>query len=297
MTEQTLKLILPKGRIQKNVLSLLDRTGVSVFMDERSYRPACSVPEFEIKLLKPQNIPTLIELGRHDCGFTGRDWVVEQEADVVECLDLEYDPVRIVAAMPFSLARDKGWKRRQLVLASEYRNLSRKYIEDSGLKAIFLQTYGATEALPPEDADMIVDNTATGSTLRKNRLKIVDELLTSSTRFLANRRSIEDPWKRRRIEELITLMESALLADRRVLLEMNVSRERFERVVAILPSMRSPTVSTLMGEQGFALKSAVAAARVKKLIPALLEAGATDILEYKLEKIVNPVNGRRIGND
>lgn len=298
MKDRQLNLILPKGRIQAKVISLLDRIGVSINIDGRSYRPACSEPGFSIKLLKPQNIPTLIELGRHDCGFTGRDWVVEKEADVIEGLDLGFDPVRIVAAVPETMAQDESWQEKEIVVASEYRNLAAKFIEKKNLNAIFLQTYGATEALPPEDADLIVDNSATGSTLEKNRLAVVDTLMTSSTCFLINRAANEDPWKQRKISELITLMKSALLADKRVLLEMNVAGENLEKVVSILPCMRAPTISTLMGDQGFALKSAVLSSDIKTLIPRLIEAGAVDILEYKLEKIADPDSGKRMaGND
>lgn len=285
--DTTVNIIIPKGRIQAKVLELLGRIGISVSLDGRSYRPGSSDPELSIKLLKPQNIPKLIELNRHDCGFTGHDWVVEQRAEVVEVLDLGFDPVSLIAAVPEELAAEERWRTQELVVASEYRTLAKNFITAQNLNAVFLQTYGATEALPPEDADMIVDNMSTGATLRRNRLQVVDTLMTSSTRFICSRKALDDPAKRNKIEDMATLMESVLLAGRRVLLEMNVPRGSLDRVVNILPCMRSPTVAPLHGDDGYAVKAAVPSADTRGLIISLRKAGARDILEYRLEKIVN----------
>lgn len=283
-----LKMTIPTGRIQEKVLNLLKQIGVSITTNGRSYRPACNGSGMQVKLLKAQNIPNLIGLARHDCGFSGGDWIAEQQADVVELLDLKYDPVKIVAAMPEELAclGRQEWSKRPLIIASEYRRLTSQYIEKNGLKAVYLQAFGATEALPPEDADMIIDNTATGATLMANRLVIVDELMTSTTRFICNRAALEDASKRRRLEELVMLMQSAIRAKEKVLLEMNVGNEDFERLVANIPCMRAPTISQLHNAQGYAIKIAVPASEVPLLIPKLVALGARDILEYKLEKIV-----------
>lgn len=281
-----LKIILPKGRIQEKVLALLGRVGLSFSVNGRNLRPQASDPAVEAKILKPQNIPTLVALGRHDCGFTGHDWVVEQQADVVELLDLGFDPVRIVAAAPEERARDGAWKRKGMVVASEYRRLAGDFIRNRGLDAVFVQSFGATEALPPEDADLVIDNTATGSTLRSHRLAVVDEVMRSTTRFVADPRALEDPWKKRKLEELVMLLQATLHARDRVLLEMNVARERLGSVVNDLPCMRSPTVAPLHNEDGYAVKVAVPAADVPDLLPRLRRAGARDILEYRLEKIV-----------
>ncbi len=283
--KNTLKMILPKGHIQDKVLQLLKRIGLSFSANGRNYRPACIDTEVEVKVLRTQNIPMLVALGRHDCGFAGYDWVEERQADVIELLDLGFDSVKVVAAVPEELAGENLITRR-LVVASEYRRLTEEYIKQKKLDAIFVQTYGATEALPPEDADMIIDNTATGGTLRSNRLVIIDEIMASTTRFICNRQALEDPWKRRKMEELKMLMQSTITADKRVLLEMNVPDDCFEAVVAILPCMKAPTVSPLHSEEGFAVKAAVPSTDVPKLIPELIKAGARDILEYKLEKIV-----------
>lgn len=284
-----LKLTIPTGRIQEKVLALLERVGVKLSANGRSYRPACSDSGIEIKLLKAQNIPSLIALGRHECGFSGFDWITEQEADVVELLDLEYDPVRIVAAVPEQLAKDEKYLHlnRPIIVASEYRKLTAEYLKSKNLSAIFVQTFGATEALPPEDADMIVDNTSTGTTLIANRLIEVETLMRSTTRFICNRQVLENPVKRRRLEELTMLMKSSLRAKEKVLLEMNVSREDFDRLVVNLPCMRAPTISELYNGDGYAIKIAVPVKDVPQLIPQLVALGARDILEYKLEKIVS----------
>lgn len=286
----TLRLTIPKGRIQEKVMTLLGQIGMNFLADGRSYRPLCSDPYVVTKLLKSQNIPSLVALGRHDCGFSGYDWIVEQDADVVQLLDLNFDPVKIVAAMPEDLVGDADFKTkdfgRKLIVASEYQNLTKRFIERNKLDAIFVQTFGATEALPPEDADVIVDNTSTGTTLKHNRLLVVEELMRSTTRFICNKQALEDPIKRKMLEEMTMLMKSTLLAKEKVMLEMNVSKDDFEKVVSNLPCMRAPTISELYNGDGYAIKIAVPVKEVPDLIPTLVSMGARDILEYKVEKIV-----------
>ncbi len=286
----TLRLTIPKGRIQEKVMTLLGQIGMNFLADGRSYRPLCSDPYVVTKLLKSQNIPSLVALGRHDCGFSGYDWIVEQDADVVQLLDLNFDPVKIVAAMPEDLVGDADFKTkdfgRKLIVASEYQNLTKRFIERNKLNAIFVQTFGATEALPPEDADVIVDNTSTGTTLKHNRLLVVEELMRSTTRFICNKQALEDPIKRKMLEEMTMLMKSTLLAKEKVMLEMNVSKDDFEKVVSNLPCMRAPTISELYNGDGYAIKIAVPVKEVPDLIPTLVSMGARDILEYKVEKIV-----------
>lgn len=287
-----LKMVIPKGRLQEKLVLLLARIGVEFSISNRSYRPVCSDPDIEIKLLKPQNVPGLVALDRHDCGFTGYDWILEEgfdtKTDLVELLDLGYDKVRIISAVPEDLLRAEGQAlfTRKLIVASEYQTIAKRYIADKKLNAVLIKTYGATEALPPEDADMIIDNTSTGSTLVMNRLTIIDEILSSTTRFICSQTAKTDPWKQEKLQQMTMLMQSALNADRRVLLEMNVSAEDVEKLVANLPCMKSPTVSPLYGEAGFAVKASVPSKDVPKLIPQLISLGAKDILEYRLEKIV-----------
>jgi ATP phosphoribosyltransferase len=242
--------------------------------------------------MKAQNIPALIHLGRHDAGFTGLDWIYEQRADVVELLDLNYDPVKIVAAIPEDLLNSElnpfKNKTRQVIVASEYKRCVEDFITKHQLNAVHVQSYGATEAFPPEDADFIVDNTATGSTLRMNRLAIVDEIMHSTTRFVASNEAMANPEKRAKLEEMAMLMEACMRATKRVLLEMNVGTPQFEGVINLLAShsMNSPTVASLHGQQGYAVKVAVETSLVRHLIPQLVQAGASDILEYKLEKLI-----------
>ncbi|MEB3287012.1 MAG: ATP phosphoribosyltransferase [Vampirovibrionales bacterium] len=286
-----LKLVLPKGRLQEKVIALLSAVGVDLTFSSRSYRPLSSDPDIEVKLLKPQNIPSLVALGRHDAGFAGFDWVLENglkdSPDIVELLDLAYDKVRLIAAVPDTLAENDAWRKMKLVVATEYTRIAERYIAEKKLDAVLIKSFGATEALPPEDADLIVDNTSTGSTLAVNRLTIVDEILTSTTRFLASGEAMKDEWKKEKLSQLVMLMQSKLNANQKVLLEMNVSKDDFEKLVAQLPAMRSPTVSPLYGaDGGFAVKVAVPTKEVSKLIPKLIARGARDVLEYRLEKII-----------
>ncbi|MBI3872373.1 MAG: ATP phosphoribosyltransferase [candidate division Zixibacteria bacterium] len=283
---QILRLVLPKGHLEQKVIGLLERIGMGFNFNSRSYRPTCGDPEIAAKMLKPQNIAALVALGRHDCGFTGHDWVVEENADVVELLDLGFDSVRIVVAGPEDPVTAANREERPLVIASEYERITARYIDRRKLNAVFIRTYGATEVLPPEDADLIVDNMSTGSTLHSHRLAIIEELMTSSTRFVANPQALADPWKKEKLDEMCMLMESTLRAEEKVLLEMNAPLECFERLIKDLPCMRAPTISPLYNGEGYAVKIAVPARDVPRLIPRLVAAGARDILEYRLEKIV-----------
>jgi ATP phosphoribosyltransferase len=282
---EKLRLMIPKGRIFEKVVKLLNESGIYLEGDDRAYRPVANDPTIEVKLMKPQNIPKLVELGAHDVGFTGFDWITDSSADVEEIMDLKFDPVKIVAAIPVNLSVEE-LKKKRIVVASEYENISKSYLEKEGYKFVFLRTYGATEVFPPEDADMIIDNTATGKTLEANNLKIIETIIQSSTRFIANKESLENPWKREKIAEIQMLFKSILDARNRVMLEMNVPRDKFEEIIEFLPSMRSPTVSPLYGEGGYAVKVAVKEAEAVKLIPQLIKMGATDILEYEIRKVV-----------
>lgn len=281
----SLKLVVPKGRIYNKVADLLDEAGLKLSGDERNYRPKTNDPNFEVKKLKSQNIPPLVSLGQHDIGFAGLDWVKEQNADVDVLLDLGFDPVKIIAAIPESWEIE-DLKKRKIIVVSEYQGLCQRYLDEQGYNYTFVRSYGATEVFPPEDADMVVDNTSTGSTLQANRLKIVDTIMTSSTCFIANRKVMDDPSKREQIDNLLLLMKSIMEGRDRVLLEMNCSEQAIDALVKLLPAMRAPTVSRLYNEAGFSIKAAVARNTVKDIIPQLLSAGATDILETPIRKVV-----------
>ena len=275
-----LRLGLPKGRMEGGVLSLLGDAGIHVRPGARGYRPDVSLPETEAKLLKPQNVVEMLAAGSRDAGFAGADWVAELQADVIELLDTELDQVQIVAAAPGALPD------RRVVVASEYERLARAWIADRRLAADFVRSYGATEVFPPEDADVIVDNTATGATLEANGLRVVDVLMQSSTRLYANPRALDDPTRRRRIEDLVLLLRSVLDARRRVMLEVNASAECLDAVVAALPAMRRATVSPLFGNNGYAVKAAVPRDILPLVIPAVKAAGGTDVVVSRLAQIV-----------
>ncbi len=279
------KLVIPKGRIFDGVRQLLEDAGLKLTFSGRSYTPRTSDPRIESKIMKPQNIAQLIELGSHDAGFTGWDWIVETGARVVEVLDLGLDPVRIVSASTPEFIRE-GFPKGKIVVASEYENLSRRYLQERGVDFHFLRTHGATEAYPPQDADLIIDNTTTGQTLAEHGLDIMDVLLTSSTRFIADPRALEVAWKRDLIEELNMLFDAVLNARRRVMLEMNVPADKLDGIVRVLPCMRAPTVSPLYDGRGYAVKAAVPREQASSLIPLLKRLGASDILEYEFRKVV-----------
>src|SRR5512145_91733 len=282
------RLGLPKGRMENGVLTLLSDAGIRVRPSARGYRPDVSLRGAEAKLLKPQNIVEMLVLGSRDAGFAGADWVAELEADVVELLDTGLDPVQLVAAAPVALLDNGRLPRldRRLVVASEYERLTRGWIGAKGLCAEFVRSYGATEVFPPEDADIIVDNTATGATLEANGLAIVDVLMHSSTRLYAHRAALDDPVRRRYIDDLVLLIGSVLEARRRVMLEVNASAACLDAVVAVLPSMRQATVAPLFGNGGYAVKAAVPRDSLPQVIPAVKAAGGTDVVVSTLSQIV-----------
>ena len=283
------RLGLPKGRMEQAVLTLLADAGIRVRPSARGYRPDVSLPGAEAKMLKPQNIVEMLALGSRDVGFAGADWVAELEGSaggVVELLDTGLDPVQLVAAAPVALLEGGQLPKRRLIVASEYDRLARRWITASGLCAEFVRSYGATEVFPPEDADVIVDNTATGATLGANGLAIVDVLMRSSTRLYAHRAALDDPVRRRFIDDLVMLINSVLEARRRVMLEVNASAACLDAVVAVLPAMRQATVSRLFGDTGYAVKSAVPRELLPQLIPAVKAAGGTDVVVSTLSQIV-----------
>ena len=284
--EPTIHLAIPKGRMETGVFNLLAAAGIEVHVGQRGYRPTLSEPGFEVKLLKPQNIVEMLGVGTRDIGFAGADWVAEQRADLVELLDTGLDPVRIVAAASEGLLAEGRLPDQHLVVASEYERLTRNWISDRGLDASFVHSYGATEVFPPEDADVIVDNTATGETLSANGLAIVEELMSSSTRLYASPGAVADPEKKTAIDGLVLSLRSVLEARKRIMLELNVSLQDLDAVIEALPSMREPTVAMLHGGAGMAVKAAVPRSDLPRLIPRLKQLGATDIAVSRLEQIV-----------
>ena len=283
----TIHLALPKGRMETGVFNLLSAAGIELHVGQRGYRPVLSEPGFEVKLLKPQNIVEMLAVGTRDIGFAGADWVAEQQADLVELLDTGLDPVRIVAAASASLVDEDGnLPNRTLVVASEYERLTRSWIANRQLDASFVRSYGATEVFPPEDADVIVDNTATGETLAANGLAVVDELMPSSTRLYASQGAVADPDKKGAIDGLVLSLRSVLDAAeesharaQRVALRPRRCHRRTARH-ARAHSGHTPRWRRHGGQGGRAPK------RAPRLIPRLRQLGATDIAVSKLEQIV-----------
>jgi ATP phosphoribosyltransferase len=281
-----LKLALPKGRMQDGVFRLLADAGIRIQTGARGYRPSVAFEGIEAKILKPQTIVEMLHVGSRDVGFAGADWVAELDGRLVELLDTGLDPVRLVAAAPAGLFENGELPGRPLVVASEYERLTGAWMERRGLEATFVRSFGATEVFPPEDADVIVDNTATGQTLEANGLRIFDELMRSSTRMYASPRALDDPDRRGALERLVMLVRGVVDARGRVLVEANVPADRLEAVIAALPCMREPTVAPLHGGAGYAVKAAVPRADLARVIPEIKARGASDILVTAPSQIV-----------
>jgi ATP phosphoribosyltransferase len=273
--------------MQEGVAKLLQDAGVRLSAGSRTYRPRISLPDIEVKILKPQSIIEMLHLGSRDIGFAGADWVNEIQAQVVELLDTGLDPVRIVAAAPKEIVSNGKLTKSPIVVASEYDRLTKDWIAARKLNATFVHSYGATEVFPPEDADCIVDNTATGATLEANGLVIFDEVMRSSTRLYVNPKTLDDPSRRSRIEDLVLLLKSVLDARERVMLEVNVNADNLERVVSVLPAMREPTIAPLHHEAGYSIKSAVPRKDLPTLIPQIKARGGTDIIVSSITQIVS----------
>jgi len=287
MGSSELRIGIPKGRLQDAVTELMIDAGIDIAIGSRNYRPLISWPDLEAKLLKPQNVVKMLHSGSRDIGFAGADWVAELDLELVELLDTSLNPVRIVAAAPPALLDDGRLPRGgQLIVATEYVTLANRWLDDQPFDGTVVQSFGATEAFPPEDADLIVDNISTGDTLRGNGLMIIDTLMHSSTRLYANPAALDDPDKRSRTDDIIRLLQSVLEARQRVMLDLNVAPTDLERVIAVLPCMREPTVAKLHGDNGYAIRAAVPRADLPGLILELRTRGATDLIVSKPQQIV-----------
>jgi ATP phosphoribosyltransferase len=291
-TEKKLKLGIPKGSLQEATFALFKKAGYEFRMTSgRSYHPIVDDPTIEPLLLRPQEIPRYIEQGILDAGLTGKDWIEDNGSDVVEVADFVYakatrNPIRIVLAAPngssINSAADLEGKR----IATEYVRLTERYLERHGVKAQVEFSWGACEVKVPELVDAIVVNTETGSSLRAHNLKIVDQLLESTTRLAVNHTAWEDDWKRAKIENIVLLIHAALNAESLVGLKMNVPRTSLDSVTNLLPALKTPTISPLSIEGWVALEIIVAENTVRDLIPGLKRAGAEGIVEYPLNKVV-----------
>ena len=291
MNTSPITLGLPKGSLQEATFAQMKRAGFKLSVRSRSYIPTCDDPELSCRLLRPQEMSRYVELGLLDAGITGYDWIYENGSDVVEVCELCYskatsNPVRWVVAVPndsdIKTVKDLEGKR----IATEAVGLTRRYLEAHGVKADIEFSWGATEVKAPELVDAIVDLTETGSSLRANNLHILDTILVSTTRLIANKDAWANPQKRAKIEQIAMLMTGALQAESRVLLKMNVPHDNLQTVLAILPALHAPTVNALNSEGWHAVETVVEESKVREIIPNLREAGATGIIELALNKII-----------
>jgi ATP phosphoribosyltransferase len=292
MSDQILKLGLPKGSLQESTFSLFKKAGYGFSVSSRSYFPSTDDNELEAMLVRAQEIARYVEEGIFDAGLTGKDWILENDAEVHEVMDLCYSkqsmrPCRWILAVPESSPVQSVKDLEGKHIATEAVKMTQRYLEQNGVKAEVEFSWGATEVKTPDLVDAIVEITETGSSLRANKLRIVDELLVTTPRLIANKASWEDPWKRRKIENMALLLEGALNAEGRVGLKLNCPREALDTVLGILPSMKNPTISRLSDDEWVAVETILQETEVRSIIPALKEAGARDIIEYPLNKVID----------
>ena len=290
-----LKLVLPKGSLEKATLELFDNADLSVSRSsDVAYKASIDDPRIDdVRILRPQEIPRYVADGLFDLGITGRDWIEETASEVTSLGVLEYSkatskPFRIVVAVPansdFTRVEDLPQGVR---VSSEYPELTRRFFEKKGIDADIRLSYGATEAKVPDIVDCIVDGTETGRALRAAGLKIIDTIVESYTELVANPTSYSDPRKAHAMGQILTLLQGTLEARGKVLVKLNVGAANLSSVIALLPSMKSPTVSELFGKDGFAVETVVPKAAINTLIPALKDAGASDIIELPFSKIIH----------
>jgi len=287
-SDQLVALALPKGRMQEGVRCLLKDAGIDLFVGDRAYRPRVSLPGFDAKVFKPRTVVEMLASGSRDVGFAGADWVAELNAPLVELLDTGLDPVQLVLAAPRELLGACGElpSDRALRVATEYTGLAARWITGADRCDRIIASSGATEVFPPEDADYVIDNSATGATLRANGLVTFGRIMHSTTRLYASPAALDDPQRRTLIEQLILLLRSVLEARMRVMIEINVPSDRLDRIVAILPCMREPTVSMLHRNMGYAVKAAVPRRDLPDLIPQIKSCGGSDIVVTVTAQIV-----------
>jgi ATP phosphoribosyltransferase len=289
-----LSLVLPKGSLERATLELFDAADLTVRRSsDRDYHASIDDPRIDrVRFLRPQEIPSYLERGLFDLGITGRDWITETEAEVTSLGELQYSkatsqPVRVVLAVPDSAPWQSAADLPEGIrISTEFPSLTRRFLEERGVKAMVIPSHGATEAKVPDIVDAIVDLTETGSSLRKNGLRILETLLTSYTELIASNQAFADPGKRAAMEDIALLLRGAIQARGNVLLKLNVPADRLAAVTDMLPALSSPTVTTLARPNMHAVETVVPKRGVNTLIPALKAAGAQDILEIPISKIV-----------
>ena len=286
-----LKLGLPKGSLQEATLRLFRKAGYHISVSSRSYYPVFDDMEIQSMLIRAQEMARYVEDGHLDCGLTGFDWIQEQNADVVEVAELQYGkegfrPVRWVVAVPIDSKiksiKDLQGKR----IATELVGFTKRYLKSKGVTAQVDFSWGATEVKPPYLADAIVELTETGASLRANNLRIVETIIESSTRFIANKKVWQDKWKRQKMENIALLLKGALAAEEKVGLKMNVPGNSYKKILSLFAAMHSPTISPLSDKGWHAFEVITNERLVRDLIPKLKAAGASGIVEYPLNKVI-----------
>ena len=286
-----LKLGLPKGSLQDATFLLFKKAGFTISVNSRSYYPTVNDPELSILLMRAQEIPRYVSEGVLDAGISGLDWILENDADVVEVADMVYSkstaaPTKLVLAVPensdIKEIKDLEGKR----VATELVNVTKKYLLDHGVTALVEFSWGATEVKVPHLVDAIADITETGSSLIANKLRILATILESTTKLHANRDAWNDPWKKEKLENLSILLKGALLARSKVCLKMNAPEEALSAILRVLPAMKQPTISKLVDSKWVAIETVLDEIQARNLIPELKSAGAQDIIEYTLSKVI-----------
>ncbi len=286
-----LKLGLPKGSLQEATARIFKKAGFNISTSERSYFPIVDDNEIEAILIRAQEMARYVYDGVLDCGLTGKDWIMENDAQVIEVADLVYaksgmKPVRWVLGVndnsKIKTVKDLEGKR----IATELVNVTKKYLKSQGVQAEVEFSWGATEAKVPDLVDAIVELTETGSSLRANNIRIIDEIMTSTTKLIANKNAWKDTWKKRKIQNLAMLLTGALNAEEKVGLKMNIAQKNLEKVIKILPAVKTPTISQLTDGKWVALEVIIDEDTVRNIIPKLKEAGAQGIVEYPLNKVI-----------
>ncbi len=292
MGKNVLKMGIPKGSLQETTLRLFEKAGYKIKVSERSYFPSIDDDEIEVILFRAQEMSRYVEDGIIDCGITGKDWIEENSSSVERVAELVYAkqsmrPVRWVLAVPnasgIKSVKDLKGKR----IATELVKVTKKYLKDKGVNAEVEFSWGATEVKTKMGMDAIVEVTETGSSLRANDLKIIDTVCESTTQFIANRTSWKNRWKKDKMGKIVMLLKGALQAEGKVGLKMNAKKKDVQKIISILPALKSPTVAPLSDKEWVDIDTIIDEVEVKRLIPELKKAGATGIIEYPLNKVID----------
>jgi len=286
-----LKLGLPKGSLQEATLNIFNKAGFFISLSKRSYLPSVDDEEMEIVLFRSQEIPRYVESGVIDAGISGKDWILENNSDVKEIAELKYSkrtfrPVKWVLAVSQDSKINKVGDLEGKRISTELVQITKKYLARNKVKAEVEFSWGATEVKPPILADAIVEATETGESLRANNLRIINVLLESTSRLIVNKKSWQDKWKKRKIENIALLLQGAISAMQKVGLKMNVAEDCLPKVLQLLPALKKPTVSSLSNKTWFAIDTVIEEKMVRELIPKLKQSGAEGIIEYPLNKII-----------